>query len=71
MSTNNITLLIGTCDKYSFLWENFKTLQTKYIDLPDSPKVVFTESLDFGEGYSMSHLQNPHWSNLLKDALDE
>ena len=71
MSTNNITLLIGTCDKYSFLWENFKTLQTKYIDLPDSPKVVFTESLDFGEGYTMSHLQNPHWSNLLKDALDK
>jgi len=71
MPTNNITLLIGTCDKYSFLWDNFKTLEKKYIDLPDSPKIVFTESLDFGEGYTMSHLDDPHWSNLLSNALKE
>jgi hypothetical protein len=28
----NFTILIGTCDKYSFLWKNFTTLFKKYWD---------------------------------------
>ena len=69
--TKDITLLVGSCDDYSCLWDNFKTLEEKYIDLPESPKVVFTESLDFGKGYTMSHSQDPHWSNRLSEALDK
>lgn len=32
MVNNDITLLIGTCDKYSFLWEEFVYLFNKYWD---------------------------------------
>ena len=27
---NDITLLIGTCDRYNVLWENFMILADKY-----------------------------------------
>jgi len=28
----NFTILVGTCEKYSFLWDNFTTLFNKYWD---------------------------------------
>ena len=40
---NDITLLIGTCDRYDVLWENFMILTDKYFKV-DCPKLFVTEN---------------------------
>lgn len=66
----DISLLVGTCDDYEFLWDNFKTLANRYLPFQDSTKVVFTESKEFGDGY-MTSKGDSVWSNRLIKALDE
>jgi len=40
----DITLLIGTCDKYSFLWNNFTKLSDKYLTFDYSKKIFVSET---------------------------
>jgi len=71
----DLTLLVGTCDKYSFLWDNFKTLEQRYLGLKDCPRVAFSESMEFGDGYTTSFegkgKNSEVWSNRLLKALKE
>ena len=68
----DISLLVGTCDDYEFLWDNFKTLADRYLPFQNSAKVAFTESKEFGDGYITSHQgEDSIWSNRLIKALDK
>ena len=67
---NDITLLIGTCDRYDVLWENFMILADKYFKV-DCPKIFVTEdkrvpSADYDTHYG----RKLPWSNRMFSALD-
>ena len=67
---NDITLLIGTCDRYNVLWENFMILADKYFKV-DCPRLFVSEdsrvpSADY-DTYKGKKLP---WSNRIAGALD-
>jgi len=66
----DVSLVIGTCDSYDFLWDNFKTLEERYLPFKKCPRIAFTETKDFGEGYITSNSKGP-WSNRLLAALEK
>jgi hypothetical protein len=68
---NNTTLIVGTCDNYSFLWENFKILAERYLPFKNSKKIAFTESKTFGDGYVTSNHTESTWSNRFIKALED
>jgi len=64
-----ITLLIATCDSYSFLWDNLVTLTNKYIEV--KTKVVATETKVFYyPGYRSINDPSPHWGTRLLKAIE-
>lgn len=66
----NITLLIATCDSYSFLWENLATLTDRY--LPFSQKIVSCENTIFPyEGYKSISYSSSSWGERIIKTLDE
>tara|TARA_R110002012_G_scaffold52006_2_gene133774 strand:+ start:438 stop:1193 length:756 start_codon:yes stop_codon:yes gene_type:complete len=71
MTDNNTTLVVATCDSYSFLWENFKILAERYLPFKNSKKIAFTETKTFGDGYITSNHTEPTWSNRFIKALDD
>ena len=66
---NDITLLIGTCDKYSFLWDNFVELCNKYWKV-DCDKFFAGETLQVKhKGFYTAMCGKTHWSNIIKNTL--
>lgn len=71
----NLSLLIGTCDSYSFLWNNFVKLANKYWQV-DCPKLFVSETKSaeypgyefYTSGIACDHSQN--WSNRMLSAID-
>lgn len=67
---NDITLLIGTCDRYSFLWDNFVTLCDKYWNV-DCQKIFAGETKQVQKkGYYTSMCGRRSWSDIIKITLD-
>ena len=67
---NDITLLIGTCDRYDVLWENFMILTDKYFKV-DCPKLFVTENKRVPSADYETHLgKKLPWSNRMFSALD-
>ena len=68
----NITLLVGTCDKYNFLWNKFGLLFNRYWDHNiDIPRYLLSETLEFNEHGFKSFLPGKiPYSDCLKYALD-
>jgi hypothetical protein len=66
---NDVTLLIGTCDRYSFLWDNFVKLCNKYWNV-DSVKMFAGENLQVKhKGYYTVMCGNISWSDIIKKSL--
>lgn len=68
----DITLLVGTCDKYNFLWNKFGLLFDKYWDHNiDIPRYFLSETLEFNDYGFKSFLPGKiPYSDCLKYALD-
>lgn len=67
---NELTLLIGTCDSYSILWDNFVTLTNKYWKY-ECDKIFVTEKKDTNyENYSYIQAGNLAWSDRMIYALN-
>jgi len=68
--SSNITLLIGTCDKYSFLWDNFVTTCNRYWNI-DCKKIFAGETLQVKhKRYHTSMCGRDHWTNIIRKTLD-
>lgn len=68
----DITLLVGTCDKYSFLWKNFAILFDKYWDHNiNISRYFLSETIAFNDyGFSTLLPGKLPYSDCLKFALD-
>jgi len=68
----NITLLVGTCDKYNFLWKKFGLLFDKYWDHTiDIPRYFLSETLEFNDyGFKSILPGKTPYSDRLKHTLD-
>jgi hypothetical protein len=68
----NITLLVGTCDKYSHLWNKFGTLFDKYWDKSiNIQKYFLSETKEFNDyGFRSILPGKVSYSDCLKYALD-
>lgn len=68
---NNITLLIGSCDSYSFLWENFIKLCDKYWE-PKCKKIIVSENLKYdNNNYEFfTPGANLNWSDRIIAAIN-
>ena len=66
----DISVLIGACDKYSILWDNFVTLFNKYWEI-DCNKIFVSENYkkDY-DGYNFHLPGNLNWSNRIISSLD-
>jgi|688.fasta_scaffold578388_2 hypothetical protein len=60
----NITVLIGSCDKYSYLWDNFDFLFKKYCEL-NTKKILVSETLVFNNNLPTNE-HNKNINNALK-----
>lgn len=69
---NNLSVLIGSCDDYSFLWDNFVKLFNKYFK-HDCKKIIVSEHLTKQyENYEFFTSElNLNWSNRIKKALEK
>jgi len=66
----DITLLIGTCDRYNVLWENFMILAENYFKV-DCPKIFVTEDKRVPSADYVTHLgKKLPWSNRMIGALE-
>lgn len=68
----NITLLVGTCDKYNFLWDKFCLLFNRYWDHSiDIPRYFLSETIEFSNyGFKSFIPGKIPYSDCLKYALD-
>tara|TARA_X000001382_G_scaffold48887_1_gene33142 strand:+ start:443 stop:1168 length:726 start_codon:yes stop_codon:yes gene_type:complete len=67
----DITLFIGTCDKYHMLWEYFITQADKYFE-PKCKKIFISENKKVSsKGYKTYLAGKQNWSDRMKDALEE
>jgi len=68
----NITLLVGTCDKYSHLWNTFSILFDKYWDNTiNIPRYFLSETEEFNDyGFKSILPGKISYSDCLKYALD-
>jgi hypothetical protein len=69
---NELTLLIGSCDSYSFLWNNFIKLCDKYWE-PECKKIIVSETLKI-ESDSYEFLtpgSNMNWSDRIIKAINK
>lgn len=66
----NLTLMIGTCDSYKILWDNFVTLCDRYWGV-DCKKIFVSEnSLCEYNGYDWHLAGNHAWSSRMLSALN-
>ena len=66
---NDVTLLIGTCDRYSFLWDNFVSLCNKYWNV-NCDKMFAGETLQVKhKGYYTVLCGNKSWTDIIKESL--
>jgi hypothetical protein len=67
----DISVLIGSCDDYSFLWDNFVKLFDKYFQY-DCKKTIISENLkkEYKNYEFLTFKQNLNWSNRIKKSLD-
>ena len=66
----DISVLIGTCDKYSILWDNFVTLFDKYWEI-DCNKLFVSENYKKNyDGYDFYLPGNLNWSNRIISSLE-
>jgi hypothetical protein len=66
----NTSLLIVTCDSYSFLWENLTTLNNRYLEF--DKKIVACESTPFDyEGYTSVLAEGDPWGSRFLKAVNE
>jgi hypothetical protein len=66
---NDVSLLVGTCDRYSFLWDNFVTLCNRYWKV-DCGKYFAGENLEVKhKGFYTILCGNRSWSNIMKESL--
>lgn len=70
--TDKFTILIGTCDKYSFLWKDFATLFNRYWDSNIKVRKYFlSETLSEEiEGFEFITPGKVPYSDCIKNALD-
>lgn len=71
---NDITLLVGTCDKYSFLWKEFVYLFDKYWDasiLIDKYFMTESKTDDTLSGFKFIKNDKVPYSNCLISTLDK
>lgn len=66
----NITLLIGTCDAYSMLWNNFVTLTDRYWDVDCRKLFVPEHKKAEYPGYETHSPGIMSWSSRILSALD-
>lgn len=68
---NNVTLLVGGCDDYSFLWDNFIKLCNKYWE-PQCKKIIVSETLTRDiDGYQFSTTSKDlNWSDRMIAAIN-
>ncbi len=68
----NIALIVGSCDKYHFLWDKFSFLLDKYWDKGiDIPKYIITQNVDPKIHNIQSILvETPLYTTGLRKALD-
>lgn len=67
---HDLTLLIGTCDEYSFLWNNFITLCDKFFE-PNCKKIIVSETKkQHYDNYEFHCFGHDHWSNRIAKSLD-
>lgn len=65
----DITLLIGTCDRYSFLWDNFITLCNRYWNI-NCDKIFAGENIQVKhKGFYTVMCGNISWSDIIKKSL--
>ena len=68
---DKITLLIGTCDRYSFLWDNFVELCDRYWNV-NCNKIFAGETLQVKKkGYYTAMCGCKPWSNIIKSVLEQ
>lgn len=69
---NDITLLIGSCDDYSFLWENFIKLCNKYWE-PQCKKIIVSENLKYNtDDYDfITPGKDMNWSDRMIYAINQ
>jgi hypothetical protein len=66
----NITVLIGSCDKYSYLWDNFDFLFKKYCEL-NTKKILVSETLTFNNTeYTTTCFGNIPWGERILKSLE-
>jgi hypothetical protein len=68
---NNITLLAGSCDDYSFLWDNFIKLCNKYWE-PQCKKIIVSETLtrDIDNYEFFTTSKDLNWSDRMIAAIN-
>ena len=68
----NIALLVGSCDKYHFLWDTFSLLLDKYWDKGiDIPKYIITQNVDPKiHNIQSIRVETPLYTTGLRKALD-
>lgn len=66
----DITLLIGTCDSYSILWDNFVVLADKYFKVNCNKYFVTENKITEYKGYKTIIPGNLPWSDRMLYALN-
>jgi hypothetical protein len=67
----NLTVLIGSCDEYSFLWENFDTLFKRYWKL-NTKNIIVSETIKFdNEDYKTITPGKKSWGHRILESLNE
>lgn len=67
----DVTLLITSCDKYSYLWDNLATQVNKYWKV-NSDKVIVSETLQFKHAGFTTHIcGNCSWTDMLIKSLTQ
>lgn len=68
----NLSLLLATCDSYSFLWENLEILLKRNLNVPFAKKIVSCETKNYIDpSYQCILLDTPIWGNRIVKAINE
>lgn len=67
----NLTVLIGSCDSYSSLWENFDVLFRKYWKL-NTKNIIVSETINFdNDNYTTNTPGKRSWGERILDSLNQ
>lgn len=68
---NLLTTIVTSCDKYSFLWENFNIMFNKYYNI-NAPTFLITETKNQSlSGIDIINTGQLTWTEMLNNALDQ